>query len=93
MYKDLNPILHSQVRLAIVSYLVSNGTSDFNELKRVTKATSGNISVQLKKLESAKYLTIKKGFRNNYQHTSIEITDVGIDAFEDYVKAIRDYLK
>ncbi len=93
MFKDLNPLLHSQLRLAIISYLISNGQSDFNELKEVTKATSGNISVQLKKLEKEKYITITKGFLNNYQRTSVEITKVGIDAFEEYVKAIGQYIK
>ena len=93
MFKKLNPLLHSQLRLAIISYLVSNGKSDFNELKDITKATSGNISVQLKKLEKVKYITITKGFLNNYQHTSIEITNTGIDAFEEYVKAIKQYIK
>ncbi len=92
MFKKLNPILHSQLRLAIISYLVSKGSSDFNELKKITKATSGNISVQLKKLEKAGYVLITKGFLNNYQHTSVEITKKGIDAFEEYVEAIRDYL-
>lgn len=92
MFKNLNPILHSQLRLAIISYLVSNGKSDFNELKKITKATSGNISVQLKKLEKKKYITITKGFLNNYHHTSIEITNTGIDAFEEYVKAIKQYI-
>lgn len=93
MFKDLNPLLHSQLRLAIVSYLISNGTSDFNELKEVTKATSGNISVQLKKLENENYITITKGFLNNYQRTSVEITKVGIDAFEEYVRAIGGYIE
>ncbi len=93
MFKNLNPLLHSQLRLAIISYLVSNGKSNFNELKDITKATSGNLSVQLKKLENATYISIKKGFKNNYQHTSIEITKKGIDAFEEYVNAIKEYLK
>lgn len=92
MFKDLNPIIHSQLRLAIISFLVTNGKSDFKELKEITEATSGNISVQLKKLEEAKYITIKKGFLNNYQHTAIEITHVGITAFEEYVAAIKKYL-
>ena len=93
MFKDLNPLLHSQLRLSIISYLISNGKSDFNELKEITSATSGNISVQLKKLEEVKYITIKKGFKNNYQHTLVDITKKGIDAFEEYVKAIEQYIK
>lgn len=93
MFNDLNPILHSQLRLAIISFLISNEKSDFNEIKEITKATSGNISVQIKKLEKVSYITIKKGFLNNYQHTSIEITKTGIDAFEEYVNAIKQYIK
>ena len=93
MFKDLNPLLHSQLRLAIISFLVSNGSSDFNQIKEITKATSGNISVQLKKLEKANYLNITKGFLNNYQHTSIEITQTGVKAFEEYVKIMKQYLK
>ena len=92
MFDDLNPLLHSQLRLAIISYLISNESADFNELKEITKATSGNISVQLKKLEEANYITITKGFLNNYQHTSIKITKDGIDAFEEYVKVLKQYL-
>ena len=92
MFKDLNPLLHSQLRLAIVSFLVTKGSSDFKELKDATKATSGNISVQLKKLEAAKYIVIKKGFKDNYPHTSVAITKFGIEAFEEYVEAIKKYL-
>lgn len=93
MFKDLNPLLHSQLRLAIVSYLVTKEESDFNELKEITKASSGNISVQLKKLEAAKYVQINKGFKNNYQHTAIKITPTGIKAFEEYVAAIKQYIQ
>ena len=93
MFKDLNPLIHSPLRLAIISFLVTNGQSDFKELKEVTKATSGNLSVQLKKLEEASYLKITKGFLNNYQHTAVEITKTGIDAFEEYVETMKQYLK
>lgn len=93
MFKKLNPILHAQLRLSIISYLVSNDSTDFNALKKITSATSGNLSIQLKKLEQAQYITITKGFLNNYQHTSIKITKTGIDAFEEYVNAIKQYIK
>ncbi|MEM6720222.1 MAG: transcriptional regulator [Bacteroidota bacterium] len=92
-FKVLDPMLHSQLRLAIVSFLMSNGTSDFNEIKEVTKATSGNISVQLKKLQKVNYLTIEKGFLNNYQHTTVTITKTGIEAFENYVEALKAYIE
>jgi DNA-binding MarR family transcriptional regulator len=92
MFADLNPLLHSQLRLAIVSFLVANGTSDFTELKDRTGSTSGNLSVQLKKLEKAKYIVIKKGFKDNYPHTTVAITEFGIEAFEEYVEAIKKYI-
>lgn len=67
-------------------------TASFNELKEITKATSGNISIQLKKLEEVSYIQITKGFKDNYHHTTAEITEVGIRAFEEYVDALKDYL-
>jgi len=92
-FKLLNPLLHSQLRLSIMSYLISNGTSDFNEIKQITEATSGNISVQIKKLTEADYIRVEKGFLNNYQHTKLVITEVGIKAFEDYVKDLKEYIQ
>jgi len=92
MYKELDPILHSPLRLAIISLLVKQGEFDFNTLKEKTGATSGNISVQLKKLEEAGYITIEKGYKNNYPHTGVSISKKGLQAFEEYVNSIKDYL-
>ncbi|PLX16506.1 MAG: ArsR family transcriptional regulator [Salinivirgaceae bacterium] len=93
MYKDLDPILHSQLRLAVISLLVKNSKMEFNDLKTETKATAGNLSAQLKKLEQAKYINISKSFKNNYPLTKAEITKTGLLAFEEYVKRIQEYLK
>jgi len=92
MYKNLNPLLHNPLRLAIISFLVSRECSDFNELKKITGATAGNISVQLKKLEQAGYIHIQKGYKNNYPHTAVTLTQKGLNAFENYVDAIKSYL-
>ena len=93
MYKDLDPILHSQLRLAVISLLVKNARMEFNDLKTETKATAGNLSAQLKKLEQAEYISISKTFKNNYPLTKAEITKKGLVAFEKYVKRIQEYLK
>lgn len=93
MYKDLDPLLHSQLRLTIISHLVKHQESDFKELKALTKANPGNVSIQLNKLEEAGYLTVTKGFKNNYQHTSVELTKQGLEAFERYVTALRSYIE
>lgn len=93
MFKDLDPILHSQLRLSIMSLLISVKEADFSFLKEKTKATAGNLSVQISKLAEADYITVKKEFKDNYPQTSCIITKKGIKAFEDYVKAIQDYIK
>lgn len=92
MFDNLNPILHSQLRLAIVSLLVSEEQADFARIKEVTKATSGNISVQIQKLEQAGYIVVKKSFKNNYPNTELTLTANGLQAFEEYVQALRGYL-
>jgi DNA-binding MarR family transcriptional regulator len=71
---------------------MTHSKASFKELKSDTAATSGNISVQLKKLEEAGYLHIEKSFLDNYPHTQISMTDQGLKAFEDYIKHLKKYL-
>jgi len=92
MFNELNPILHSQLRLAIVSLLISVEEAEFNFLKDKTEATSGNLSVQINKLKDAGYIKVDKKFRNNYPLTICKITQTGVDAFEKYVKDLKEYL-
>ncbi len=92
MLEKLDPLLHSQLRLAIMSILISNEVADFVYLKEKTEATAGNLSVQLDKLEEAGYIKIEKSFKGKKPHTSCRITKEGIRAFEDYVKNIKSYL-
>lgn len=93
MYKDLDPLLHSQLRLSIISILMANEEADFIQLKEITGATAGNISVQMKKLQDAGYIDINKSFKNNYQRTTLKITQKGISAFEEYVENLKTYIK
>ncbi len=93
MFKDLDPLLHSQLRLSIISLLISVKEADFSFLKEKTAATAGNLSVQISKLAEADYITVKKTFKDNYPLTSCIITKKGIKAFEEYVRAIQVYIK
>jgi len=93
MFQDLDPLLHSQLRLSIMSLLISVKEADFSFLKEKTKATAGNLSVQISKLAEADYIIVKKTFKDNYPQTSCSITKKGIKAFEDYVAAIQAYIK
>jgi DNA-binding PadR family transcriptional regulator len=92
MFKELDPVLHSQLRLAIVSLLISLQEAEFTYLKEKTRATSGNLSVQLDKLKTEGYIEITKTFRNNYPLTLCRITKKGIDAFEVYVEHLKQYI-
>jgi len=92
MFKDLDPLLHSQLRLAVVSLLVSVKKAEFTYLKEQTKATAGNLSVQLQKLKDADYIEIEKSFKDNYPLTTCKITKTGIKAFEEYVKNLKQYI-
>lgn len=92
MFKELDPVMHSQLRLSIVSLLIGLKSASFAFLQEKTGATKGNISVQLRKLEEAGYIKIDKSFRDNYPRTTCKITDKGIEAFRKYVDALRDYI-
>ena len=91
-FNSLDPLLHSQLRLAIMSLLVSVDSADFNYLKQETEATSGNLSVQIKKLEEASYISVEKSFQNNFPKTTCKVTKKGLSAFEKYVKDLQQYI-
>lgn len=91
-FNDLDPLLHSQLRLAVMSLLISVKEADFNYLKETTQATAGNLSVQVNKLKDGGYITVTKSFRDNYPLTTCAITKEGIKAFERYVKNLQQYL-
>ncbi|MGB0805886.1 MAG: winged helix-turn-helix domain-containing protein [Salibacteraceae bacterium] len=88
----LNSILHQELRLAIISFLVNVEWADFKKLAEVTGATKGNLSVQISKLQKAKYLKVKKSFKGNYPLTECQITELGKKEFEAYVENLRKML-
>ena len=92
MFKELDPILHSQLRLAVISLLISVREAEFTFLKEKTNSTAGNLSVQINKLKEAGYLDVIKQFKDNYPQTICKITPKGVDAFEMYVKALQSYM-
>jgi DNA-binding MarR family transcriptional regulator len=93
MYKPLDPLLHSQLRLAIISLLIGLAEAEFTYLKEKTGATSGNLSVQIDKLRQAGYIKVKKKFKDNYPLTLCSITEKGEEAFEQYVRDLKHYLE
>ena len=92
MFKRLDPLLHSELRLAVMSVLVNLEEADFVYLREATGATAGNLSVQIDKLTAAQYISVEKGFNGKKPQTLCKITPIGLKAFEDYVDALKTYL-
>ncbi len=93
MFKDLDPLLHSQLRLAVMSLLMSLESAEFTFIKEKTKSTAGNLSVQLDKLSQAGYVSVEKSFKGKKPVTTCKVTPKGVQAFESYVSALKEYLK
>jgi predicted transcriptional regulator len=91
-FKDLDPILHSQLRLAIISLLVTTEVADFTYIQEQTGATAGNLSIQITRLKEAGYIEVTKKFRKNYPQTLCSITPAGRQKFTEYVSDLKDYL-
>lgn len=92
MYSDLDPLIHSPLRLAIISMLMASKKVEFTHIKEETKAAAGNISIQIKTLEDAGYINVEKTFKNNYPKTMLSITNKGVKAFETYVNNLKKYI-
>lgn len=92
MFKKLNPLLHSELRLAVMSILVGVDEADFVYIRKQTGETAGNLSVQLDKLSEAGYITVEKGFKGKKPCTTCRVTEAGISAFSEYVAALMDYI-
>ncbi len=92
MFKDLNPILHSQLRLAVISLLIGLEEAEFVYLKEKTKSSAGNLSLQIEKLNVAGYIEVRKGFKGKYPVTICKITPSGISAFQDYITSLKSYI-
>jgi DNA-binding PadR family transcriptional regulator len=92
-FKPLDPLLHSQLRLAVMSLLISVEEAEFTFLKEKTESTAGNLSVQLDKLQKAGYISIEKSFRGKRPLTTCKITNQGLQAFEDYVENLKKYIQ
>lgn len=92
MFKKLNPLLHSELKLAVMSILVGVDEADFVYIRKQSGATACNLSVQLDKLSEAGYIAVEKGFKGKKPCTTCRVTEAGISAFSEYVAALMDYI-
>ena len=91
-YQQIDDLIHSRIRLSILALLVSHGEATFIYIREKTKATDGNLSVQLRKLEEASFITIRKEFIDRKPISTYSITDKGREGFNEYVKKIESLL-
>lgn len=92
MFKELNPLLHSELRLGVISILISVDSADFTYIRKQTGTTAGNLSVQIEKLKEAGYIDVTKSFKGKMPCTTCKITEKGIEAFQQYIDALQSYL-
>lgn len=92
-FKDLDPLLHSQLRLAVMSLLAGTEMAEFTYIREETGSTAGNLSIQITKLKEAGYIDVTKRFRNNYPQTMCSITNLGKQKFIEYIESLKEYLK
>jgi DNA-binding MarR family transcriptional regulator len=90
-FSELDPIIHSRVRLAIMVLLLNSKSASFTYLKKEIAVSDGNLSSHLSKLESVDYINIRKHFMHKKPVTVISLTDKGRDALEKYTDNLEGY--
>ncbi len=91
-FAHLDPVIHSRIRLAVLSILISVKEASFSYLKEKIGTTDGNLSASLSKLEEARYISIKKAFKGKKPLTTCSVTEKGRNAFSAYLKALENYI-
>ncbi len=89
----LNRMIHERLRLGIVSALAVNRTLTFNDLKRLLRATDGNLSAHARKLEEAGYLECRKSFEGRTPKTEYALTPEGRRALERYLSHMEALIR
>jgi len=89
---DINPLIHAPTRLKIMAYLSIVESADFTFLMRQTGLTRGNLSVNLRKLEDAGYISITKEFVDRIPRTLIRLTSIGREAIQTYRENMQNVL-
>ncbi len=92
-YQQLDDIIHSRIRLAVMSVLISVDEAEFTFLRDKVNATDGNLSTHLKKLEDAGYIAVNKSFNNRKPISTYLLTQKGKKAFEIYIEKLEKMIK
>ncbi len=92
-YKNIDSILHSRIRLAVVSFLSGCQESDFTTIKRAVGASDGNLTTHLRKLEDVDYVIMRKDFVGRKPITYYKLSESGLKSFMDYVENLKQFLK
>ncbi|MDA3813921.1 MAG: transcriptional regulator [Candidatus Cloacimonetes bacterium] len=91
-FAELDPVIHSRVRLAVMILLLHAESADFTYLKKELEVSDGNLSTHLRKLEKVKYIKMQKRFENRKPKTTISLTEKGRNALDEYTTILDAYL-
>ncbi len=92
-YQQIDDVIHSRIRLAIMSALIATEEIEFTALRSLLKATDGNLSANLKKLEEAGYIQVKKEFISRKPVSSYSLTEEGKKAFSNYIENLEKLIR
>ncbi len=92
-YQQLDDIIHSRIRLAIMAVLISIDEAEFTFIRDKVKATDGNLSIHLKKLEEADYVSVAKQFIGKKPQTTYKLTTKGRKAFQEYIDRLEGMIR
>lgn len=88
-------IIRERARLLILTYLASSEVTavPFSEIKDALDFTAGNLSIQLKTLMEAGYVSITKEFKDNKPLTRASLTAKGSAALRRYIGEMNSLIK
>jgi DNA-binding MarR family transcriptional regulator len=93
LHGELDPVIHTRIRLGMLSALSAGGKMTFNDLKETLQTTDGNLSVHARKLEEAGYVSASKSFVDRMPLTTFKLTATGRRALSDYLDQMEAIIR
>ena len=90
---QLDPLLQHRSRLGALVLLSRADAMNFSRLKSLLSETDGNLGAQLKKLEDARYVLVKKEFADRKPVTWYTLSPEGKKALKLHLAAMESLIK
>ena len=90
---QLDKVIHERGRMGIMSLLAANSELSFTEIKKTLAMTDGNLSVHIRTLGQAEYVSVSKSFFKNRPLTTCRLTPKGRRAFKAYINQLQSIVE